>query len=237
MVRTMTGESKSPATRGNSVGRPSVNVLSAERIADAALAMIDGGKDFSMRSLAKTLKVSTPSLYYHVRNKDELANLIRDLLISRQSIPATPSDDWVEEARMLVRKIWEAYSTHPRLVVLLMDSPLTSHSVTAVYERLAHSLQRAGLESDHVALAMEILDGFALGNGLGHVRAPDSWGETEPGSALTESIAAWNQLRHPLSMAFDIGLDALLDQIRSGAMFRDKQLLRCEPAGDRGPAA
>lgn len=219
IVKTMTELPETASSGRNAVGRPAVAVLSTERIAEAALEMIDGGRDFSMRSLARSLEVSTPSLYYHVQNKNELANLIRNLLISRQSIPPSPIEDWVEEVRALVTTIWEAYSSHPRLVVLLMDSPLSSTAATAIYDRIAKALRKAGLDDYSAAIALEVLDGFALGNGLGHVRSADSWGDTEPGSALHDVIGAWNQRPGAMKVAFEVGLNALLNQIRSGGMF------------------
>ena len=66
IVKTMTELPETASSGRNAVGRPAVAVLSTERIAEAALEMIDGGRDFSMRSLARSLEVSTPSLYYHV---------------------------------------------------------------------------------------------------------------------------------------------------------------------------
>lgn len=219
IVKNMTELPETSPSGKNAVGRPAVAVLSTERIAEAALEMIDGGRDFSMRSLARSLKVSAPSLYYHVQNKSELANLIRNLLISRQSIPPLPLEDWVEEVRAMVRSIWEAYSSHPRLVVLLMDSPLSSTAATAIYDRMAQALRKAGLDDYSTAIALEVLDGFALGNGLGHVRPSDSWGDTEPGSALDDVVGAWNRRPGAMKVAFEVGLNALLSQIKSGGMF------------------
>ncbi|HEY4752016.1 MAG TPA: TetR family transcriptional regulator, partial [Candidatus Limnocylindrales bacterium] len=76
-------------------GAPAREPMTPERIADAALSIIDsGGLDgLTVRSLAQALGVGTMTLYWYVRDKDEVLDLVADRLLAGVT-PPTPMGDW-----------------------------------------------------------------------------------------------------------------------------------------------
>src|SRR5215212_8753897 len=75
--------------------------LSRGQIVRAAIAIADaeGFEAVTMRRLAAELGVGTMSLYWHVPNKDNLLELMRDELIGEVEMPDPPSGDWRADLR------------------------------------------------------------------------------------------------------------------------------------------
>ena len=83
--------------------RPAPSLSRAE-IVDAAIAVADaeGPDAISMRRIAQVLRAGTMSLYWHVANKEQLLDLMLDVLITEVEIPE-PSGDWQADLRALAR--------------------------------------------------------------------------------------------------------------------------------------
>ncbi len=66
--------------------------LNREAVIQAALAMLDavGVEGLSMRALADRLGVRAASLYWHIRDKDQLLELVAESVLERVSVPASP---------------------------------------------------------------------------------------------------------------------------------------------------
>jgi TetR/AcrR family tetracycline transcriptional repressor len=73
-------------------GRPP---LDRQRLVSAALELLDqvGLDNLTMRRLADQLGVRSASLYWHVRDKDQLLDLIADHVCA-EIVPPPPSGDW-----------------------------------------------------------------------------------------------------------------------------------------------
>ena len=83
--------------------------LNRKQILDAAIALIDrdGLEAFSLRKLAADLGVTTPALYTHVRNREELLVLVFDAVVSMMDLPDPDSTDWAGDLRVIARS-WRA---------------------------------------------------------------------------------------------------------------------------------
>ncbi len=79
--------------------------LTTERIVDAALEMMrtQGYDAVSMRSLARALDTGPASLYQHVRNRDELDQLVIDRIATLIHVPAADPERWAEQLKQLLR--------------------------------------------------------------------------------------------------------------------------------------
>ena len=71
--------------------RPRTPILSVDRIADAAIELVDEGAGFGVNALARRLGVTASSLYNHISGRDEIIELMRARLAT-QSIPDVPED-------------------------------------------------------------------------------------------------------------------------------------------------
>jgi AcrR family transcriptional regulator len=111
-ARRMPGSAEREPARGQGVrgqgasgrGRRPTPSLSRAEIVDAAIAVADteGSDAVSMRRIAQVLRSGTMSLYWHVANKEQLLDLMLDVLITEVEVPE-PSGDWQADLRALAR--------------------------------------------------------------------------------------------------------------------------------------
>jgi AcrR family transcriptional regulator len=82
----------------------------------AALQLVDekGLAALTMRALATELEVSPMALYNHVRDKDELVDLMVDLMLGEVDCSVTEGD-WVTQLRALVCSYHLALAAHHQL--------------------------------------------------------------------------------------------------------------------------
>jgi AcrR family transcriptional regulator len=89
---------------------------SRERIAEVALKIADseGYEAVTMRRVAAELGAGTMTLYYYVRNKDELWALMDDAIMSELLVPEDElADDWREGMAEIARRSYAAFRRHP----------------------------------------------------------------------------------------------------------------------------
>ena len=69
-----------------------VSGLNREAVVQAALAMLDtvGVDGLSMRALADRLEVKAASLYWHLRDKEQLLELVAEAVLDRVTVPISP---------------------------------------------------------------------------------------------------------------------------------------------------
>jgi AcrR family transcriptional regulator len=133
--------------------------LTRERLVAAALALIgeEGLDGLSMRALAEQLEVKAASLYWHVRDRRELIELLADSILA--TVPAThrPSG-WrqaVLDAGAVLRNRVAAQKDADRILLEVPDALERS----GTYGDLKLQLQKAGLqpaEASEVALAVMV---------------------------------------------------------------------------------
>ena len=75
------------------MGRPRTPLLSADRIADAALELVNTTGGFTMPALAARLGVRPSSLYNHVAGRDAIVELLRERAMSEVELPSVDPDE------------------------------------------------------------------------------------------------------------------------------------------------
>jgi len=98
-----------------------VIVETALRIADE-----DGLDAVSMRRIAADLRVGTMSLYHHVRDKDELVELMADAISAELLIPGEILGDWRAALRALAQRTRDTFVRHPWLIDTAGRRPLVT---------------------------------------------------------------------------------------------------------------
>lgn len=151
--------------------------LTLERIVDTAVTVLDEHSidGLTMRSLAQQLSVTATALYWHVRTKDDVLDLAVDRIFGNVPIPAV-SDNWLEDARVLVRGWRAAMLGHP-WAPRLIGRPMLGPNVLARTEFLQSALVRGGCSGLQLAVATRMLANYVIG------------------AALTE--ATWHQTANP----------------------------------------
>ncbi|MCL9760109.1 TetR/AcrR family transcriptional regulator [Frankia sp. AiPa1] len=104
-----------PAPEGRRGAGPGCrSKLNPERLARAAIeiADADGLSAVSMRRLASHLGVGTMTLYYHVRDKDDLLDLMWDEFMGESLLAEVPAG-WRAGLTAIARRNRETYQRHP----------------------------------------------------------------------------------------------------------------------------
>ena len=194
------------------MGRPPTPLLSTDRIAAAAMELVDATGGFTMPELARKLRVSPSSLYNHVTGRDRIVELLRERAMSEVQLPAEqPARPWTDVVADVMRSYRRSYARYPRLIPLLTAYPVNSSHAIRMYNVLAVTLRRAGFDAADTLRAITLMDCFVLGSAL-DVAAPDEpWHAGEEVSPeFAEALATGVGKPDRADDAFEYGLAVLL---------------------------
>jgi AcrR family transcriptional regulator len=139
--------------------------LTRERIVDEALAIIahDGAQALTMRRLAARLGVVPGALYHHVRNKQQLQDLLLDGVLAEVDLELDPALGWSEQLKTLAHRLRQVLEAHPGIAgILKTRDPLGPHSL-ALAEAFLSPLQTAGFGDRQAGLAFFLLLDYTIG--------------------------------------------------------------------------
>src|SRR6476620_9978139 len=115
--------------------RPRTPLLSTDRIADAAMELVDDGAPFGVNAIARRLGVTPSSLYNHVSGRDEIIELMRGRLGERY-MPLAIDGTWDVVVEEMLRAERRMYAEHPFLIPLIVGKTITDPTVIASYDLL-----------------------------------------------------------------------------------------------------
>jgi AcrR family transcriptional regulator len=139
--------------------------LTRQRVVAEALAVIaeQGVQALTMRSLATRLGVVPGALYRHVRNKQQLHDLLLDGVLAEVDFNIGPSLGWTEQLKILAHRLRRVLEQHPGVAgILKTRDPLGPHSL-ALAEALLGPLQAAGFADRDAGLAFFLLVDYTIG--------------------------------------------------------------------------
>jgi TetR/AcrR family tetracycline transcriptional repressor len=139
--------------------------LTRQRVVAEALTVIaeDGVQALSMRSLAARLGVVPGALYHHVRNKQQLQDLVLDGVLAEVDFNIGPSLGWTEQLKILAHRLRQVLEAHPGVAgILKTRDPLGPHSL-ALAEAFLAPLQTAGFAEREAGLAFFLLVDYTIG--------------------------------------------------------------------------
>lgn len=143
-------------------------VLTREHVVAEALAIIgaDGVDALSMRTLATRLGVVPGALYRHVRNKEQLHDLLLDEVLAEVDCETDHRLAWTERVKTLALRLRTVLESHPGIAGLLKTrDPLGPHSL-ALAEALLAALHAAGLPERVTGLAYCLVYDYTVGFAL-----------------------------------------------------------------------
>jgi AcrR family transcriptional regulator len=139
--------------------------LTRERVVAEALAVIaeDGAQALTMRTLAARLGVVPGTLYRHVRNKQQLQDLVLDGVLAEVDGDVDAALPWTEQIKLLAHRLREVLEDHPGVAgILKTRDPLGPHSL-ALAEAFLAPLQAAGFRDREAGLAFFLLVDYTVG--------------------------------------------------------------------------
>jgi TetR/AcrR family tetracycline transcriptional repressor len=195
--------------------------VTVDKVLATARTMIenDGVEAFSMRKLAAELGVGTPTVYWHVGNRNELFNrLIEEISEQFGRITpkgVTPTERVASISNTLLREV----RAHPQLIALSQTQGRGEAIFTKAQAVLAHEVTASGLHGEDAAFAVETvlvhLGGFiVLENALSpdyRVRGAQVWAEQD--TEIDEAMSTRLQQQVDLDRIFRFTLDAILGSI------------------------
>ena len=197
------------ATRRNE--RPWHRGVSRDAVVAEALRIFDdeGREALTMRRLAASLGIEAPSLYAHVRSKDELVDAVLDAVLDSVSLPPDGPDvraslvaGFGEYRRALLR--------HPAVVLLMTERATRSGAQYRLARRAIELLEGAGLSSREAVDAQVTLIAFVLGFILQEVSRPVRPPATVPQDpVMSRAFTVLSQ--RSVDERFEVGLGLILD--------------------------
>ncbi len=120
--------------------------LRRERIVEAALALIDeeGLEALTMRRLAGRLGVQAPSLYNHVRSKEQILDAVAASVLEDVDTSGFADRPWDEAVRAWALSYYEALAAHPNVVPYLAVATGRMHAALVRAEQVYAGLRAAG---------------------------------------------------------------------------------------------
>jgi len=169
--------------------------LTRERIVDAAFTVLDreGYDRLSMRQVAAELGVAVSALYVHVRDKDDLLQLMYTRMFEAYKVPEPDPEHWREQVKDFARQARERLLSRRDLPKLAMGHVPFTPELLPYVERLLAILGSSGMPRHVLAISGDMLstyvNGFALEESV--------WQER-----YRESQASWDKLREEINGYF-----------------------------------
>jgi AcrR family transcriptional regulator len=131
--------------------------LNREAVIQAALAMLDevGVEGLSMRALADRLGVKAASLYWHLRDKEQLLELVVEAVLDRVTVPISPPA-WRSQVTTACDELSQFLREHQAAATVVLSClPVVQRS--RLTRELARLLAAAGLrEAEGAAFTLVI---------------------------------------------------------------------------------
>jgi TetR/AcrR family transcriptional regulator, tetracycline repressor protein len=149
-------------------------VLTRERVVAEGLTVIstDGAQALSMRALAARLGVVPGALYRHVRNKEQLYDLILDAVLAEVDCQVDPAQPWTAQAAALAHRLRSVLEDHPGVAALLKTRDTLSPASLALAEAFLAPLLAAGLPGRRAASAFRLIYDYTLGFAIADPTSP-----------------------------------------------------------------
>lgn len=142
--------------------------LTREHVVAEALTVIgaDGVDALTMRALATRLGVVPGALYRHVRNKEQLLDLVLDGVLAEVDCEVDHRLAWTERVKVLAHRLRTVLENHPGIAGLLKTRDPLGPSSLALAEAFLAPLHAVGLPERETGLAFSLVYDYTLGFAL-----------------------------------------------------------------------
>ncbi|GLW56515.1 TetR/AcrR family transcriptional regulator [Kitasatospora phosalacinea] len=146
------------------MAQPPSRTLTRECIAAAALRVLEreGLAGLSMRKVAAEVGAQAASLYWHVRNKEEILDLLGDAIIADAEVPPR-TGDWREQYLEYGRRYRALLLAKRDAAKVVAGRLSTGPRVLAVLEDQLDRLRSAGFTDADAAMASYLLSAYVQG--------------------------------------------------------------------------
>lgn len=148
--------------------------LSRDQIVDAAIRVLDteGLDALSMRRLGQELGSGATSLYWHIRNKDELLDLVLDRVIGEVIPDLEPGLGWRQISEVAARSLRRVLVEHRGIAPIMGARPTFGPNALQALELLLTPFITAGFGPEEALLAATTVVNWGSGFAVFEVRDP-----------------------------------------------------------------
>lgn len=205
-------------------------------IVAAALALVRevGVDGLTMRGLCERLGVTAPVVYYYVKNKRALLELVADAVLESVELPGEADGDWAERLKLLVLRSRDTIGQYRGLAAYLVrDMPSGAEQVLSEYA--LELLMGVGFGPEEAVKAHTSFSLLLIGNllaeslnGTGAGRRASASRSFNPSSprATADMPALKQAQQHANDLTdrdyFEFAVDQLIEGLRSELAFREK---------------
>lgn len=135
--------------------------VNKETITEAALEILHekGLSHVSMRNLATKLNVKAPALYWYIKNKQELLQLLSEHISSQIKFP-DQIDDWEEEIILLSLENRRVLLSIPDGAEIMMDTLPISTKRLYLINKTLEIFHRANFSEDKILLTVTLINNY-----------------------------------------------------------------------------
>jgi len=215
--------------------RPARESLTRDQIVDAAIRVLDdeGLDALSMRRLGHELNAGATSLYWHIRNKDELLDLVVDRLLGEAVADMGRPDGWRAWMTAVAGSLRRVLLRHRAIAPVVGARPTFGPNALVTLEELLTVLRADGFGDESALLASTTVVNWAAGFAVFEARDPMGSGtpQADRDAFAREFVAFIATLpvdRYPTTIElaplgasmtadrqFEYGLEVLLDGIEA----------------------
>ena len=203
--------------------------LTQEQVVKRAVdLMAEAGLEaLTLRRLATELGVSAPTLYWHVRNKRQLLDLMAEALVARagRSPAPAPGQPWWEWLAERARGQWRALTSHRDAALVVAGNRPTETTLPDVEQVLA-SLVTVGFPPAEALRTVLSISNYVIGCAVEHQAEAARDDDPERDARLLEQAEQLPTLRGALAAigrpgpaagddGFEHGLGLLLAGVRA----------------------
>jgi AcrR family transcriptional regulator len=209
--------------------------LTRERLVDASIEQLEaeGIAGLSMRTLADRLGVKAASLYWHVRDRGELLELVASALLDEVEIPADDGD-WRTATLDLAASVGAVLARHRDGGRVIVEAPAAVDG-SAPLDAFRHALATAGLSASEAAGASRmILDHLLLAADQGGVRQAAPPPPGRPATVVVETGSRGVLIR--AGIAVDGLARPIRTRVAAASVRRDGSMVRVRRVRGTGRA-
>lgn len=137
--------------------------ISKEKIIEASIYILnrDGAVGLTMRSLAKELDIKAASLYWHIKDKNELYNLIVENICEKIKTSASPDEPkkYLYEVSSKFRA--RLLETKDSVEIFIQSSPLAPQRL-ALTNSIIDCLSKIGVKNENLLTSCNMLNHYVL---------------------------------------------------------------------------
>lgn len=185
-------------------------MLDKVQIVQVALEILqkEGIKSITVRNIAEKLNIKSASLYWHIKNKNELLGLLADEISKAISFP-DDSLPWEEQFMELAIELRKVLLTIRDSAVVLTETPPASPYRIEVIRRLNGIFEGAGMKPDDVFSSAWLFNNYVVSFVLEEYRFMEIGREAEAGTAQMD-IPPVDLPMPDLNKEFRFGLEVIV---------------------------